>query len=230
MSIHWTKGLRVQKDCIQNKWPRRAFFSIAVSWFRSMFRGNCLGGEWNAEADESWVVHPHWFVCWMPNSVEEVRLTANDAIISKMSFSWESIDPRSCVELGYYKDRYIHNFIKRQAKRTPIINRGGSCCLRWLSGYYSRVAAIEEFVTRFIHHYDCDCQILCLGAGYDTLLFRLHACVWSTRWCIGYGSSTEALCRPGLGRDMYYKSHHHPSQEWVIWSRVWKHSLRCPWW
>ncbi|KAK8811205.1 hypothetical protein WA538_005364, partial [Blastocystis sp. DL] len=90
----------------------------------------------------------------MPNSVEEVRLTANDAIISKMS----------CVELGYYKDRYIHNFIKRQAKRTPIINRG----------YYSRVAAIEEFVTRFIHHYDCDCQILCLGAGYDTLLFRLH--------------------------------------------------------
>ena len=40
----------------------------------------------------------------MPNSVEEVRLTANDAIISKMSFSWESIDPRSCVELGYYKD------------------------------------------------------------------------------------------------------------------------------
>lgn len=60
----------------------------------------------------------------MSNSVEQVRLTADDAILSKMSVSVSFFICRACVDMGYYKDDYIHNFIRRKAKRTPIINRG----------------------------------------------------------------------------------------------------------
>lgn len=60
----------------------------------------------------------------MSNSVEQVRLTADDAIISKMLVFDFFFICRACVDMGYYKDNYIHNFIRRKAKRTPIINRG----------------------------------------------------------------------------------------------------------
>ena len=48
-------------------------------------------------------------------------------------------------------------------------------------GYYSRVAAIDLVVNRFISHYDGNCQIISLGGGYDTLFFRLHVCAYHFR-------------------------------------------------
>lgn len=34
------------------------------------------------------------------------------------------IDIRSCVRKGYMKDDYIHLFVRRPVRRSPIINRG----------------------------------------------------------------------------------------------------------
>jgi hypothetical protein len=31
---------------------------------------------------------------------------------------------RSCVKKGYMKDDYIHLFVRRPVRRSPIINRG----------------------------------------------------------------------------------------------------------
>ena len=58
-----------------------------------------------------------------PN-IEQVRLTADDAILSKMYAFLIISFHRACVDKGYYTDQYIHNFIRRKARRTPIINRG----------------------------------------------------------------------------------------------------------
>lgn len=108
-----------------------------------------------------------------PN-IEQVRLTADDAILSKMYAFVITSFHRACVDKGYYTDQYIHNFIRRKARRTPIINRGSFREYIYIIGYYSRVKALEMIITRFISHYDRKCQIISLGGGYDSLLFRLH--------------------------------------------------------
>ncbi|KAL6498753.1 Leucine carboxyl methyltransferase 1 [Orobanche gracilis] len=89
-----------------------------------------------------------------------VQATNDDASASKLS----------CVKKGYMKDDYIHLFVKRPVRRSPIINRG----------YFARYAAFRKLLYEFL-----DCvknmdgksnkkQILSLGAGFDTTFFQLQ--------------------------------------------------------
>ncbi|CAH8336873.1 unnamed protein product [Eruca vesicaria subsp. sativa] len=87
-----------------------------------------------------------------------VQATNDDASASKLS----------CVKKGYMKDDYVHLFVKRPLRRSPIINRG----------YFSRWAAFRKLLSQFL---DCGNdtaqankkQILSLGAGFDTTFFQL---------------------------------------------------------
>ncbi|KAK2979726.1 hypothetical protein RJ640_013454, partial [Escallonia rubra] len=89
----------------------------------------------------------------------------------------ESINPflslakRSCVRKGYMKDDYIHLFVRRPVRRSPIINRG----------YFARWAALRKLLFQFlnseIHNSEkgyTKKQILSLGAGFDTTYFQLQ--------------------------------------------------------
>ncbi|KAK7277151.1 hypothetical protein RIF29_18302 [Crotalaria pallida] len=90
-----------------------------------------------------------------------VQATNDDASASKLS----------CVKKGYMKDDYIHLFVRRPVRRSPIINRG----------YFARWAAFRKLLYQFL---DIDKktddggpikkQILSLGAGFDTTYFHLQ--------------------------------------------------------
>lgn len=96
-----------------------------------------------------------------------VQNTNDDATVSKLS----------CVKKGYFKDDYVHFFVRRPSRRSPVINRG----------YYARWAAVRQLVDQFLAggagaaaQADGEAggvstkrQILSLGAGYDTLFFQL---------------------------------------------------------
>ncbi|KAL2326209.1 hypothetical protein Fmac_025267 [Flemingia macrophylla] len=90
-----------------------------------------------------------------------VQATNDDASASKLS----------CVKKGYMKDDYIHLFVRRPLRRSPIINRG----------YYARWAAFRKLLYQFLDvnkKADGDApikkQILSLGAGFDTTYFQLQ--------------------------------------------------------
>ncbi|GMH42170.1 hypothetical protein BSKO_10089 [Bryopsis sp. KO-2023] len=88
----------------------------------------------------------------------EVRGTNDDAQVSKLS----------CVELGYFKDDFLKYFVKKPSRRAPLINRG----------YFSRHAALKELLDQFLALFaerKSPCQILSLGAGFDTTWFNLKA-------------------------------------------------------
>ncbi|RDX98781.1 tRNA wybutosine-synthesizing protein 4, partial [Mucuna pruriens] len=59
-----------------------------------------------------------------------VQATYDDASASKLS----------CVKKGYMKDDYIHLFVRRPVRRSPIINRG----------YFARYAAIWKHLYQFL--------------------------------------------------------------------------------
>ncbi|XAR54186.1 tRNAPhe {7-[3-amino-3-(methoxycarbonyl)propyl]wyosine37-N}-methoxycarbonyltransferase [Bertholletia excelsa] len=89
-----------------------------------------------------------------------VQATNDDAAASKLS----------CVNKGYMKDDYIHLFVRRPVRRSPIINRG----------YFARWAAFRKLLYQFLN---CEStggqghtkkQILSLGAGFDTTFFQLQ--------------------------------------------------------
>ncbi|TMW60075.1 hypothetical protein Poli38472_000117 [Pythium oligandrum] len=84
-----------------------------------------------------------------------VMETASDASLCKLSAS----------ALGYFQDAYVQYFVKSPSRRMPIINRG----------YYARVAAMERVVTKFldVHAAAPKVQVVILGAGLDTMYFRL---------------------------------------------------------
>lgn len=86
-----------------------------------------------------------------------VMATAGDASLCKLSAS----------SLGYFEDAFVQFFVKSPSRRMPLINRG----------YYARVAAIETLVTKFLRAHDADpaqkTQVVILGAGLDTMYFRL---------------------------------------------------------
>ncbi|KFK42582.1 hypothetical protein AALP_AA1G014200 [Arabis alpina] len=86
-----------------------------------------------------------------------VQATNDDASASKLS----------CVKKGYIKDDYVHLFVKRPVRRSPIINRG----------YFSRWAAFRKLVFQFLESGNETAptkkQILSLGAGFDTTYFQL---------------------------------------------------------
>ncbi|KAJ0235614.1 Leucine carboxyl methyltransferase 1 [Hirschfeldia incana] len=90
-----------------------------------------------------------------------VQATNDDASASKLS----------CVKKGYMKDDYVHLFVKRPLRRSPIINRG----------YFSRWAAFRKLLAQFLESgtssnepaAQAKKQILSLGAGFDTTYFQL---------------------------------------------------------
>ncbi|KAB7496988.1 Leucine carboxyl methyltransferase 1 [Armadillidium nasatum] len=70
---------------------------------------------------------------------------------------------RCAVDLGYWSDPYIHYFVKSTDRKAPEINRG----------YYARTIAIQSLVEKFIDITSGKCQIVNIGAGFDTLYWRL---------------------------------------------------------
>jgi tRNA wybutosine-synthesizing protein 4 len=61
------------------------------------------------------------------------------------------------------KDDYVHLFVKRPVRRSPIINRG----------YFSRWAAFRQLLSQFLESSQAKKQIVSLGAGFDTTYFQL---------------------------------------------------------
>lgn len=84
---------------------------------------------------------------------EPIKATNDDASECK----------RCAVQLGYWQDKYISHFIRPTDRRTPEINRG----------YYARVKGIENFIYQFLKKTGDNAQIVNLGAGFDTLYWRL---------------------------------------------------------
>jgi O-methyltransferase involved in polyketide biosynthesis len=74
----------------------------------------------------------------------------------------------SCARLGYFEDKYMEQLIRnnRPAPRSPLIHRG----------YYSRVKAMRTGLERFLERCPAGagCQIVNLGAGFDTVYFWLR--------------------------------------------------------
>lgn len=70
---------------------------------------------------------------------------------------------RAAVEIGYWEDKYISYFVKQIQRKAPEINRG----------YYARVKGVETFICKFLAKAGESAQIVNLGAGFDTLYWRL---------------------------------------------------------
>ncbi|CAG9582647.1 conserved hypothetical protein [Leishmania major strain Friedlin] len=98
-----------------------------------------------------------------------VQHTNDDSVVSK----------RSAVAHEYIRDKFLRHFVKKPSRRSPLVNRG----------YYLRMAVMTDLVVRLVQSYleaperraavyeGAPCpppvQVLSLGAGYDTLAFRL---------------------------------------------------------
>lgn len=98
-----------------------------------------------------------------------VQHTNDDSVVSK----------RSAVAHEYIADKFLRHFVKKPSRRSPLVNRG----------YYLRMAVMTDLVVRLVKSYleaperratvyegpPCPppVQVLSLGAGYDTLAFRL---------------------------------------------------------
>ncbi|XP_078260399.1 tRNA wybutosine-synthesizing protein 4 [Rhinoraja longicauda] len=86
-----------------------------------------------------------------------VQGTNDSSIVSKCSM----------VNLGYFTDGFLKAFVNKTTRRTPLINRG----------YYVRAKAVDYSLRCFLQHTEGhpQRQILSLGAGFDSLYFRLKA-------------------------------------------------------
>lgn len=72
---------------------------------------------------------------------------------------------RSATLKGYWTDNYIQYFVKNlNERKTPEINRG----------YYIRYKCIRGLVDKFITKCQQNCQIVSIGAGFDTLYWNLY--------------------------------------------------------
>ncbi|CAI7842354.1 unnamed protein product [Closterium sp. NIES-54] len=120
----------------------------------------------------------------MAGNEKYVQATNDDATVSKLS----------CVTKGYFQDPFVKLFVRRPARRSPVIHRG----------YFARWAALQQLVDQFLsvngsaHNEDkarapsqgesrestggpdVALQIISLGAGFDTLFFRLQTRVRAT--------------------------------------------------
>lgn len=90
---------------------------------------------------------------------DAVAATNDDAALCKFA----------AVTNGYYKDPFLDQFLpgkvkNKYVKKAPEINRG----------YYARSASIAYLVEKFIEANPSG-QIISLGAGYDSLYWRLNA-------------------------------------------------------
>ncbi|KAI3332205.1 leucine carboxyl methyltransferase [Xylariaceae sp. AK1471] len=90
-----------------------------------------------------------------------IQGTDTDAAVSRMS----------AVDLGYLEDQYARFFVQQPAvgdavRRLPIINRGT----------YTRTTALDRLIRAFLSATEGqERQIVSLGAGTDTRVFRLFA-------------------------------------------------------
>ncbi|XP_042336692.1 leucine carboxyl methyltransferase 1 isoform X2 [Sceloporus undulatus] len=85
---------------------------------------------------------------------EAVRGTCDDASQCK----------RFAVNMGYWQDPYIEYFVRQPKERkAPEISRG----------YYARVQGVGRLLKAFLQKTKCNCQIINLGAGMDTLFWKL---------------------------------------------------------
>eukprot|EP00126_Sphaerothecum_destruens_P002561 Sdes_comp15987_c0_seq1m5157 len=70
---------------------------------------------------------------------------------------------RSMIRRGYFQDEFVSHFVKKPTPRSPLINRV----------YAVRAYCIEHVIDCFIQSFGVDTsQIVVLGAGFDTLVFR----------------------------------------------------------
>ncbi|KAG5851677.1 hypothetical protein ANANG_G00054190 [Anguilla anguilla] len=86
-----------------------------------------------------------------------VQGTNDSSVVSKVSAAAQ----------GYFLDDFLKSFVCKVSRRAPLINRG----------YYVRWKAVDHCVKQFLRVTE-DCprrQVLSLGAGFDSLYFRLHA-------------------------------------------------------
>ncbi|XP_060785342.1 tRNA wybutosine-synthesizing protein 4 isoform X2 [Neoarius graeffei] len=95
-----------------------------------------------------------------------VQGTNDSSVVSKVSAAAQ----------GYFHDDFLRRFVGKVSRRAPLIN--------W--GYYVRWKAVDYCVKQFLCVTDaCDRrQILSLGAGFDSLYFRLHSEGALERVCI----------------------------------------------
>lgn len=86
-----------------------------------------------------------------------VQGTNDSSVVSKVSAAAQ----------GYFHDSFLQHFVCKISRRTPLINRG----------YYVRWRAVDHCVKNFLHITEnfSRRQIVSLGAGFDSLYFRLHA-------------------------------------------------------
>lgn len=84
---------------------------------------------------------------------EAVIATNDDATLCK----------RYAVHKGYWKDDYIQYFAKVGNRKAPEISRG----------YYARVKAVRLLIEQFLSLTKCNCQVVSLGAGSDSLFWQL---------------------------------------------------------
>nr|CAG4640981.1 EOG090X08O3 [Eulimnadia texana] len=70
---------------------------------------------------------------------------------------------RHAIQLGYWNDKYLPFFVRNAERKAPEISRG----------YFARVQGILRIVRKFVDQFAHNCQIVNLGAGFDTLYWRL---------------------------------------------------------
>ncbi|KAJ8255237.1 hypothetical protein GJAV_G00202630 [Gymnothorax javanicus] len=86
-----------------------------------------------------------------------VQGTNDSSVVSKVSAAAQD----------YFRDDFLKSFVCKVSRRAPLINRG----------YYVRWRAVDHCVKQFLHVTEgCSRrQVLSLGAGFDSLYFRLRA-------------------------------------------------------
>ncbi|XP_059479780.1 leucine carboxyl methyltransferase 1 [Neocloeon triangulifer] len=90
-----------------------------------------------------------------PVGDDAIRATNDDASECK----------RCAINLGYWQDKFINFFVKAGERKAPEINRG----------YYARCTAVGLLIEQFIKRVGEECQIINIGAGFDTLYWRLKS-------------------------------------------------------
>ncbi|KAI7890654.1 S-adenosyl-L-methionine-dependent methyltransferase [Mucor mucedo] len=97
------------------------------------------------------------------NFFEEERQTSDDVVRGTNDDA--TVSRCSAVTLGYLQDPFVHLFVKKPVRRSPIINRGT----------FIRSYAIDSLVSQFLAMEGPKKQIVALGAGFDTRYFNIKA-------------------------------------------------------
>ncbi len=93
---------------------------------------------------------------------------SEDAIQKKLNVARtndESVVSKRSAAREYFQDPFLAHFVRKPAKRAALINRG----------YYIRRQSVMIAVEHFLLQHGSACQIVSLGAGFDTLFFVLSS-------------------------------------------------------